>query len=373
MSTHEINSIPDKLPQMVNLAGMDLNMLRKFFSDIGEKPFRAVQVLKWIHKRGISSFDEMTDLSKQLRERLPLLAVITFPEIIEQKISQDGTHKWLVKVAGENIVEMVFIPEKSRGTLCISSQVGCPINCSFCLTAKQGFNRNLTAAEIIGQVWLAVRKLQDIKHPAIPVAKITNVVIMGMGEPLLNIDAVIIATAIMRDDSAYSLARRRVTVSTSGVVPGIAKLASMADVALAVSLHAPTNAIRNTLVPLNKKYPIETLIEACKHYAKISKLDSITIEYVMLKDVNDKLEHAKKLIKVLSGLSCKVNLIPFNSFLNSIYESSTNEVIYVFNQTLNKAGIVTTVRTTRGEDIEAACGQLVGKVLSRRMVVSEAA
>lgn len=366
MSTHEVNTSNEYAPPVkVNLAGMHQNMLREFFLAIGEKPFRAVQVLKWIHKHGISDFNAMTDLGIQLRDKLQHLASIDFPSIIEQKISKDGTHKWLIAVAGGNIVETVFIPEKSRGTLCISSQVGCPINCSFCLTAKQGFNRNLTAAEIIGQVWLAVRLVQNIKHPAVPVAKITNVVIMGMGEPLLNFDEVTIATAIMRDDNAYSFARRRVTVSTSGIVPGIDKLSQLADVALALSLHAPTNVIRNKLVPVNKKYPIETIIEACKRYVKVSKIKSVTIEYVMLKGINDTFEHARQLIKTLNGLACKVNLIPFNNFVGSSYECSTNEDIYNFNKVLNKAGIVTTVRTTRGYDIEAACGQLVGKVLSR--------
>lgn len=345
---------------------MDLTQLREFFSSIGEKPFRAVQVLKWIHKRGILNFDEMTDLSKQLRDKLPMLATVTLPEIVDQKVSQDGTHKWLVAVASGNVVEMVFIPEQTRGTLCISSQVGCPIGCAFCFTAKQGFNGNLTAAEIIGQVWLAWRMLQNITYPAVPAAKITNVVIMGMGEPLLNFAAVTAATAIMREDNAYSLARRRVTVSTSGVVPGIEKLAYAADVALAVSLHAPTNDLRDILVPLNKKYPIEAVMAACKSYLEISKLESITIEYVMLKGINDKPEQAKKLIKVLSGFKCKVNLIPFNSFAGSSYERPSSEVIYAFNQILNKAGIVTTVRTTRGADIAAACGQLVGKVLRRQ-------
>jgi 23S rRNA (adenine2503-C2)-methyltransferase len=352
-------------PAKINLAGMHQNMLREFFSNIEEKPFRAIQVLKWIHKHGISDFASMTDLGKQLRDKLQQLAVVEFPKLVKQKVAKDGTHKWLVSVSGDNIIEMVFIPEKTRGTLCISSQVGCPINCAFCLTAKQGFNRNLTAAEIIGQVWLAIKLVQNINHPAVPVAKITNVVIMGMGEPLLNLDEVITATIIMRDDNAYNFARRRVTVSTSGIVPGIDKLSKLADVALALSLHAPNDIIRNKLVPLNRKYPIESLIEACKRYIRVSKIKSVTIEYVMMKGINDTYQHARQLIKILNGLVCKVNLIPFNYFVGSLYESSTIEDIYNFNKILNRAGIVTTVRTTRGYDIEAACGQLVGKVLKK--------
>ena len=364
MSTYSLNVLPAPLPAKVNLAGMALAQLREFFVGIGEKPFRALQVLKWIHQRGVLDFAAMTDLSQELRHKLPSLASIVFPEIVEQHVSKDGTHKWLLAVTNGQLVETVFIPEKNRGTLCISSQVGCAINCAFCATAKQGFNGNLTASEIIGQVWQARQRLQTISHPAIPVTRITNVVMMGMGEPLLNFAAVVAATALMRDDNAYGLARRRVTVSTSGIVPGIAKLAEEADVALAVSLHAPTNNIRDILVPINKKYPLETLILACKDYLKISKLDSITIEYVMLIGLNDQPEHAKQLIKVLAGLCCKVNLIPFNSHSNSQFTCSTTEAIYAFNQKLNKAGIVTTVRTTRGDDIAAACGQLVGKLQS---------
>ena len=346
-----------------NLADLDHLALKDFFLQISEKPFRAVQLLKWIYKRGIVDFNLMTDLSKQLREKLQEIAVIEFPEIIKQQISKDGTHKWLVSIGADNVVEMVFIPEKNRGTLCISSQVGCPINCSFCLTAKQGFSKNLTTAEIIGQVWLATKLVNNIKHPAISVARITNVVLMGMGEPLLNFDAVIRAVSIMCDDNSYNLSKRKVTISTAGVVPGIEKLINTTDVALAISLHAPTNALRDQLVPLNRKYPIEMLIEACKKYLMVSKINHITVEYVMLKGFNDRLEHARQLIKILSGFSCKVNLIPFNYFAGSLYSCSTDEDIYIFNKTLNNAGIVTTMRTTRGYDINAACGQLVGKVL----------
>ena len=367
MSAQEIN-LTEQIAhgtQPVNLAGMTLAGLRDFFGKIGEQPFRAVQVIKWIHKRGIIKFAEMTDLSKALRDKLQLLAVVELPTIVDEQVSIDGTHKWLVAVNGGNIVEMVFIPEPARGTLCISSQIGCAVNCSFCLTGKQGFSGNLTAAEIIGQVWLAARKLEHLQHPAVKVAKITNVVMMGMGEPLLNFAPVVAATAIMRDENAYCLARRRVTVSTSGIVPQIAKLSVDADVALAISLHAPTDELRNELVPINKKYPIASLIAACKDYLSRSKLDSITIEYVLLKDVNDKAEHAKKLIKVLSDLACKVNLIPHNSFAGSPYLRSTDESISTFQNILKAAGIVTTVRTTRGDDILAACGQLAGKVLPR--------
>lgn len=362
MSTHEINIAQDSVAAKVNLAGMGQEMLREFFSKLGEKPFRAGQLIKWIHKRGIADFNAMTDLGKQLREKLQQVAVIEFPKIVEQKVAKDGTHKWLVALVDANLVEMVFIPEKTRGTLCISSQVGCPINCSFCVTAKQGFSRNLTAAEIIGQVWLAKQLVAAINHAAVPLAKITNVVIMGMGEPLLNFAEVASATNIMRDDNAYSFARRRVTVSTSGVIPGIFKLAEHADVALALSLHAPTDALRNTLVPINKKYPIAELLAACKHYVMVNKTKSITIEYVMLQGINDSNTHAKQLIKILMGLACKVNLIPFNDFVGSCYKGSSLETMYNFNKMLNKAGIVTTIRTTRGYEIAAACGQLVGKV-----------
>lgn len=339
-----------------NLLGLDLKSLQDFFAHLGERSFRAIQVFKWIHQRGAENFDEMTDLSKQLRERLKEVAEVRGPRVSHEQCSSDGTQKWLLRLEDGQQIETVFIPEKERGTLCISSQVGCALNCRFCSTATQGFNRNLSSSEIIGQLWFASKKLPK---------RITNVVMMGMGEPLLNYDAVLEALTIMRDDNAYGLSRKRVTLSTSGVVPQIEKLNKDIDVSLAVSLHAPNNELRNELVPLNKKYPIEVLMNACRDYAGVDKRRQITMEYVMLKDVNDSPEHARQLIKILRTVPCKVNLIPFNPFPSTRFVCSSEETIQAFRLILIKAGFVTTTRKTRGQDIDAACGQLKGQVLDR--------
>lgn len=347
-------------PKQVNLLNLDLNGLKDFFANLGEKSFRAIQVFKWIHQRGAENFDEMTDLSKNLREQLKEIAYIKGPAVSIEQCSLDGTQKWLLRLEDGNQIETVFIPEKDRGTLCISSQVGCALNCRFCSTATQGFNRNLETHEIIGQLWFAAKKLPK---------RITNIVMMGMGEPLLNYEAVLPALKIMRDDNAYCLSRKRVTLSTSGVVPQIEKLSEDIDVSLAVSLHAPNNELRNALVPLNKKYPIEVLMDACKNYASVDtqrrKDRQITMEYVMLKGVNDTKEHAQQLIKILRTVPCKINLIPFNPFPATRFVCSTEETIQAFRFQLIKAGYVTTIRKTRGQDIDAACGQLKGKVFDR--------
>ncbi|MFN2333161.1 MAG: 23S rRNA (adenine(2503)-C(2))-methyltransferase RlmN [Wenzhouxiangellaceae bacterium] len=340
-----------------NLLGLSREGLERFFAAAGEKPFRARQVLQWIHQRDVVDFDRMTDLSQALRAWLVEFAEIRAPSVLTQQESADGTVKWLMSLPGGSAVETVFIPEPGRGTLCISSQVGCMLNCTFCSTAMQGFSRNLSSAEIIGQVWLAKRALQD--------QRITNVVLMGMGEPLLNLDQVSPALELMREDLAYGLAARRVTVSTAGVVPGIDALRQGPAVALAVSLHAPNDALRNRLVPLNRKYPISELLAACKRYLvdRQSK-QSITFEYTMIDGVNDKPELARQLLRVIQGFSSKINLIPFNPYPGTPFRTSTPEAIAEFQDVLRRGGMITTVRKTRGDDIDAACGQLVGKVLS---------
>lgn len=354
---------PLTLQAKQNLLDLNLKGLTDFFVGLGEKSFRAQQVFKWIHQRGVDDFEAMTDLSKALRQRLPSVCEIKAPEVVQEQASTDGTRKWLIKLNGGNHIETVFIPERTRGTLCVSSQVGCALNCTFCSTATQGFNRNLTTGEIIGQVWQAVRQLAKVevlegeKPPVV-----TNVVMMGMGEPLLNFEAVVSAMSIMRDEKAYALPRRRVTLSTSGVIPNIERLMVESDVSLAVSLHAPIDALRNILVPINKKYPIQMLMDVCKRYAGDIKRRHITMEYVMLKEVNDKPEHAKELVKILRGVPCKVNLIPFNPFPGARYLRSEPEVIEKFRSIIVNAGLITTVRRTRGGDIDAACGQLVGRV-----------
>lgn len=349
--------------QKVNLLGLDHAGLVQFFVDLGEKPYRAQQLLKWIHFNGVTDFDLMTDLSKVLRSRLSECASITLPDIIYEKMAEDGTYKWLLKLSDGNCIETVFIPEKTRGTLCVSSQVGCILNCSFCSTGKQGFNRNLTTAEIMSQLWVAVRKLSQAN--GLHDHHVTNVVMMGMGEPLLNLDNVIPALRIMLDDHAYGLSKRRVTVSTAGVLPGLQLLRDSVDVALAVSLHAPNDTLRNELVPLNKKYPLAELMAVCRDYFKEDKRRSITMEYVMLKGVNDTKTHARELIRVLNGVRAKVNLIPFNPFPHTDYERSTTDAILAFRDLLMQAGLNTTIRRTRGDDIDAACGQLVGQVKDR--------
>jgi len=338
-----------------NLLNLDRDGLEAFFAEIGEKPFRATQVLKWIHQMGVSDFEQMTNLSKALRARLADIAEVKLPEIVFEQKSDDGTYKWVLELDGQNRIETIFIPEENRGTLCVSSQVGCALECTFCSTAQQGFNRNLSVAEIIGQVWVAVRALEGK-------ANLTNVVMMGMGEPLLNFTSTVKSLNLMMDDFAYGLAKRRVTVSTSGVVPAMYRLADLSDASLAVSLHAPDDELRDELVPINKKYPIAELLDACRNYVKDDKRRKITFEYVMLHGVNDSVEQAHKLKDLLEGIPSKVNLIPFNPFPNTEYKRSSNNAIHRFTDVLKEGGLITTTRKTRGDDIDAACGQLVGKV-----------
>ena len=345
----------------VNLLGLPPQKLVAFFESIGEKKFRATQVLKWIHQKGAESFDDMTDVSKALRAKLNEICEIRAPEVVSLDISQDGTRKWVIRTegGGNNCVETVLIPDGDRATLCVSSQVGCILDCSFCSTGKQGFNRNLTPAEVIGQVWIAIKSFGPME-PNGP-RRVTNVVMMGMGEPLLNFEPVVDAMTLMMDDHAYGLSKRRVTLSTSGVVPKMYELADRTDVSLAVSLHAPNNALRDVLVPINKKYPIAELLAACQHYlGSLPDKRHITIEYTMMAGVNDKEEQAVELAALLSELECKINLIPFNPFPNSGYEKPSNNQIRRFQKILADEGYTVTVRTTRGDDIDAACGQLVG-------------
>lgn len=350
-------------PAKVNLLGLDNQALRDYLVSLGEKPYRAEQLLKWIHFYGVDNFESMTNISKQFRQTLSDVACIEMPTILHEKVASDGTYKWLIRLYDGNVIETVFIPEKTRGTLCISSQVGCILNCDFCSTGKQGFSRNLSTAEIIGQLWIAVRQLSTSNK--IHDRAVTNVVLMGMGEPLLNLDNVIPALNIMLNDHAYGLSKRRVTVSTAGVIPGMQALRAVSDVALAVSLHAPNDALRNELVPLNKKYPLKELMAACRTYFQDEPRRSITMEYVMLAGVNDQPEHAKQLVSILKGVPAKVNLIPFNPFPNSPYVRSDRDTIESFQAYLMEAGLNATVRRTRGDDIDAACGQLVGQVKDR--------
>jgi len=348
--------------EKVNLLNFDRQGLETYFSEIGEKPFRAAQVLKWIYQFGIDDFDAMSNLSKSLREKLNNEAEIKLPEVVTEQISDDGTIKWLLRLDSGNSIETVFIPENDRGTLCISSQVGCALECSFCSTAQQGFNRNLSTAEIISQVVIANRALKCIPRNE---RVISNIVLMGMGEPLLNFDNVVTAMNIMLEDNAYGLSKRRVTLSTSGVVPALDRLKEVSDVSLALSLHAPNDELRNELVPINRKYPIKELLAACKRYISGETKRKVTVEYVLLDGVNDKPEHARQLVKLLKDLPCKINLIPFNPFPNSDYKTSSTEAIERFRNIVVKGGLVTTTRKTRGEDIDAACGQLAGKVLDK--------
>ncbi len=331
--------------------------MEAFFVEIGEKPFRATQLLQWIHQRGVADFSAMTNLSKPLRTRLAERCEIRVPEIVYAQKSADGTCKWLLQLDDLNRIETVFIPEDDRGTLCVSSQVGCALECSFCSTARQGFNRNLSAAEIIGQLWMARRELGE--------GRVTNVVLMGMGEPLLNFNNVVAATNLMLDDFGYGLSKRRVTLSTSGIVPALDRLAEVSDIALAVSLHAPDDELRNELVPINRKYPIEELLAACKRYVGRENRRKVTFEYVMLDGINDTPAHAKALVRLLSHVPSKVNLIPFNPFPGSNYRCSSPETIRRFSDMLHAAGLIATTRKTRGGDIDAACGQLVGRVNDR--------
>lgn len=350
-------------PTRINLMGLNRRALEALFLQMGEQPFRARQMLKWIHSRGVTEFEAMTDLSKALRARLRELCVLRPPEVVWLQESRDGTIKWLMALGDGNQIETVFIPEARRGTLCVSSQAGCPLGCAFCATARQGFGRNLSAAEIIGQVWHAHRQLGE--------KRITNVVLMGMGEPLLNFDAVVSACDLMLDDLAYGLAKRRVTISTAGLVPAINRLtdlsadkAGVADVSLAISLHATTDELRNQLVPINRKYPLAELLAACRRFINSGKHrgHKITFEYVMLDGVNDSEADARRLVKLLSQIPSKINLIPFNRFEGAPFQCSPQEAIERFKTVLTGAGFLTTVRRTRGDDIDAACGQLVGKV-----------
>jgi 23S rRNA (adenine2503-C2)-methyltransferase len=343
-----------------NLLGLDRAGLEDFFESIGEKKFRATQVMKWIHQLGITDFQQMNNLSKDLRTQLDASSCVQNLHVTKDQVSKDGTRKWLLQLHDGNHIEAVFIPENDRGTLCVSSQVGCALDCSFCSTGRQGFNRNLTTAEIISQVWLAAHLLEEEKKPG---RKITNVVMMGMGEPLLNFDNVVSAVRIMMDDFAYGLSKRRVTVSTAGVVPAMDRLGDTLDMRLAVSLHATNDELRDQLVPVNKKYPLKELMAACRRFIeKQNSRSRITFEYVLLDGVNDKPEHARELIKLLKGIPTLMNLIPFNPFEGSGYRTSSKKAVSRFSEVLHNAGMTTVVRKTRGEDIDAACGQLAGKI-----------
>ena len=345
-----------------NLLDLDRDGMRDFFAGLGEKPYRADQVMKWIYHRLESDFGAMTDLGKSLREKLPEVAVVNPPKALLDKASSDGTRKWLLGMDAGNAVETVYIPEPTRGTLCVSSQIGCGLNCTFCSTGTQGFNRNLAASEIIGQVWHAAKQLGNITHQQ---RRITNVVMMGMGEPLLNFDNVVKAMSLMRDDLGFGLASKRVTLSTAGVVPMIDKLGEVADVSLAVSLHAPNDELRTQLVPLNKRWGIDELLDACARYAARKPRATITFEYTLMRGINDAPALAKQLIKLMRRLPAKVNLIPFNPFPGTQYERSDETVIRDFQTILLNAGVQAMVRRTRGEDIDAACGQLKGRVADR--------
>ncbi|ASU38394.1 23S rRNA (adenine(2503)-C(2))-methyltransferase RlmN [Herbaspirillum sp. meg3] len=363
---------------LTNLLDLDPAQLVAYCGELGEKPFRAKQLQRWIHQYGVADFAEMTDLAKSLREKLSTRAFVAAPAIISDHTSTDGTRKWLVDVGNGNAVETVFIPEETRGTLCISTQAGCAVNCRFCSTGKQGFNRNLSVGEIIGQLWMAefeLRKTKGVEAGPKGERQITNVVMMGMGEPLLNFEPTVTALKLMLDDNAYGLSRRRVTLSTSGVVPMIDKLSQECPVALAVSLHASNDTLRDGLIPLNKKYPLHELMAACKRYLEFAPRDFVTFEYCMLDGVNDSDAHARELVALVQGggdskaaVPCKFNLIPFNPFPESGLKRSHNPRIKAFAQILMDAGIVTTIRKTRGDDIDAACGQLAGEVKDRTRV-----
>ncbi len=350
---------------IVNLMGLSLRQMEQFFLDIGEKKFRAQQVLKWIHHAGVDDIEEMTNLGKALREKLLRIAEVRPPEIVSQHDSSDGTRKWAIRVDGGGLVETVLIPDGSRATLCVSSQVGCSLDCSFCSTGKQGFQRDLSAAEIIGQVWLAIKSYDAFQSGNGRV--VTNVVMMGMGEPLLNFDNVVAAMDLMLEDLAYGISKRRVTLSTSGVVPALDRLAEVSEVSLAISLHAPNDALRSQLVPINRKYPIDMLLRSSRNYiaAQRDKKRVVTVEYTLIAGVNDQPEHARELAVLLQDFPCKINLIPFNSFPQSDYQRPSGNAVSRFWQVLVDAGYIVTVRTTRGDDIDAACGQLVGQVVDR--------
>ena len=363
--------------ERTNLLGLPRPALEAFVAELGSKPFRARQLMNWVYKRGIGSFAEMTDLAKEFRARLTAQAEVQAPQIMSMQRSADGTTKWLLRADASQAFEMVFIPEPERGTLCISSQVGCALDCSFCSTAQQGFNRNLSTAEIVGQVWLAARELEREERegsgegtaaPYGDARHVTNVVLMGMGEPLANFRNVVPALQILLDDFGFDLSRRRVTLSTSGLVPQIYKLAEETNVALAVSLHAPDDELRNQLVPINRKHPIAELLEACWHYLDEQNGRSVTFEYVMLEGVNDSVAQARALARLLKGHPAKVNLIPFNPFPGTLYRRSGAAAIQRFRDELLQRGVLATVRRTRGDDIDAACGQLAGRVIDRTTV-----
>ncbi len=351
--------------EKLNLLGLTQAKLEAFFEQLGEKRFRAVQVLKWVHQLGVIDFAEMTNISKPLRQKLAEVAEIRLPEVMQQHDSADGTRKFLIRVSGGNAIETVYIPDGERGTLCVSSQVGCSLDCSFCATGKQGFNRDLSAHEIIAQIWLAAKSFGQLREGG--PRKVTNVVFMGMGEPLLNFDNVVDAVDIMMHDNCYGISKRRVTISTSGVVPALDRLGQYTDACLAISLHAPNDELRNQLVPINKKYPIRVLLESAQRYIQglPDTHRKITIEYTLIDQMNDRPEHAQELAELLRDVPVKINLIPFNPFSLSNYKRVSNNALRRFQQILIDAGFVTTVRTTRGDDIDAACGQLSGQVNDR--------
>ena len=362
-----LNTAEQFTPQPVktNLLGLSVSKLGDFFEQLGEKRFRATQMVKWIHQMGERDFDQMTNLSKSLREKLQKTAEIRLPEVVSCQDSSDGTRKWLIKVEGGSCIEMVYIPEKDRGTLCVSSQIGCALDCSFCATGKQGFNRDLNTAEIIGQLWIAADSFDQFSTKA--TRRVTNVVMMGMGEPLMNFDNVVDAMNLMMEDNAYGLSKRRVTLSTAGVVPALDQLAEVTDVSLAISLHAPNDELRNELVPINRKYSVTEFVQSAKNY--IEKMPDnrrkATVEYTLMDQVNDRSVHARELAELLRDLPCKINLIPFNPFPGSDYKRVTNTALNRFRDILQGEGYTVTVRTTRGDDIAAACGQLAGEVNDR--------
>ncbi len=354
----------------VNLLGMTRAQLEEFFVSIGEKKFRATQIIKWIHQLGVDNFEEMSNVSKALRAKLEKVAEIRPPEVVYKEFSNDGTRKWVLKVGENSMVETVLIPDGDRKTLCVSSQVGCALDCSFCSTGKQGFQRDLTTAEIIGQVWVANRSyFEENQDYDSRIRALTNVVMMGMGEPLLNFDAVVPAMDLMLEDFAYGLSKRRVTLSTSGIVPMMDKLSDVIDVSLAVSLHATNDELRNELVPVNKKYPLKDLMAACQRFLAKFQADGgrrkVTMEYVMLAGINDQAVHAYEMIQLLKNVPSKINLIPFNPFPQAPYKCSSRSQILAFQKILTEAGFICTIRATRGDDIDAACGQLVGQVQDR--------
>ena len=367
MPDSALNTAEQYTPQPVktNLLGLSVSKLGDFFEQLGEKRFRATQMVKWIHQMGECDFDQMTNLSKSLREKLHASAEVCLPEVVSCQDSTDGTRKWLIKVEGGSCIEMVYIPEKDRGTLCVSSQIGCALDCSFCATGKQGFNRDLNTAEIIGQLWIAAQSFDQFAAKA--PRRVSNVVMMGMGEPLMNFNNVVDAMNLMMEDNADGLSKRRVTLSTAGVVPALDQLAGVTDVSLAISLHAPNDELRNELVPINRKYNLKQFVESAKNY--IEKMPDnrrkATVEYTLMDQVNDRSVHARELAVLLKELPCKINLIPFNPFPGSDYKRVTNTALNRFRDILQAEGYTVTVRTTRGDDIAAACGQLAGEVNDR--------